>query len=202
MTDPNYKGFIDLFPTKVHKFQIEPHLINSSLIGLDNSATGFNYTEVFNHPHYLDLQTEVEKCSQAICPSTSRTAKWKIVSCWLNNQAPNEKGFGFHNHADSFVSAVLYLKGSEMSLSFRDDAKEAKATNSENKDFDILVRHTWNEDANIPVHVGDLIFFPSHLLHQPNHNLTNENRISVAYNLMPCRYNSPNSSPWSMELNL
>lgn len=200
MAGQSYKGFIDLFPTRVHKFQVDPRLIDAALNDLEDLAAGFQYTEVFNDPQYLELQAEVERSSQAVCPNTSRTARWKIASCWLNNQAPGEKGFGFHNHADSFVSAVLYLKGSEMSLSFRDDAKEAKATNSENKDFDILIRHTWNQDATIPVDVGDLIFFPSHLLHQPNHNTTDENRVSIAYNLMPCRRNGPDSAPWSMAL--
>ena len=202
MNDQSYKGFIDLFPTRVHKYQVGQHLINAALSGLADTAAGFQYIEVFNDPQFLDLQAEVEKRAQPICPSTSRTAKWKVVSSWLNNQSPNEKGFGFHNHADAFVSAVLYLKGSDMSLSFRDEAKEAKAIDAENKDFDIVIRHTWNQDATIPVDVGDLIFFPSHLLHQPNHNTTDENRVSIAYNLMPCRQNGPNSAPWSMALEL
>jgi len=127
--------------------------------------------------------------------------KWKIVTSWLNNQAPKEKGFDFHNHIDSFISSVLYLKGSNMSLSFRDDPKEAQGYTS-SANFDIIIRHNWNVDVNIPVSVGDLLFFPSYLLHKPNINQTNLNRISVSCNLMPSILNRPHSQPWSMDLKL
>ena len=197
-----YKGFIDLFPTKVHKFNIEPHLINKALINIETNKDEFTYKEVFNHPDYLELQNYVTRYIEAIAPRSERISHWKTVSSWLNNQPSNSKGFGFHNHTDAFLSAVLYLKGSEMSLTFRDEAKEATSTNPCHKEFDIIIRHTWNQDAAISVSVGDLLVFPSHLLHEPNHNQTNENRISIAYNLMPCRNNHPNTPPWSMALNL
>tara|TARA_Y100000766_G_C18708824_1_gene507971 strand:- start:355 stop:807 length:453 start_codon:yes stop_codon:yes gene_type:complete len=149
----------------------------------------------------MELQAEVEKCATAIAPSSTCTDKWKVVTSWMNNQPPTKGGFDFHNHVDSFLSAVLYLKGCEISIGFRDDAKEAKPTSANTRDFEILIRHTWNGDENLDVEVGDLIFFPSSLLHKPNKNLTLENRISIAYNLIPSRYNAPDSMPWSMDFN-
>jgi ectoine hydroxylase-related dioxygenase (phytanoyl-CoA dioxygenase family) len=89
-----------------------------------------------------------------------------------------------------------------MSLSFRDSPKEAMETNSRKKDFDIIIRHTWNEDVRLPVITGNLLFFPSYLLHQPNKNDTKKDRISIAYNLMPSRKNALDSTPWSMALDL
>ncbi len=202
MLDPEYQGNTDLFPVRIHSFKIDQELINEALRGLTSKPQDFTYAEVFNHPHFKDLQEQVDYCSNAICPLTNKTGDWKIVSSWLNNQSPNHEGFGFHNHADAFMSAVLYLKGSRMSLSFRDSPKEAMETNPHKKDFDIIIRHTWNEDVRLPVNAGDLLFFPSYLLHQPNKNETKEDRISIAYNLMPSRKNLPDSSPWRMSLNL
>lgn len=202
MLDSLYQGNIDLFPSKIHSFKIDQQLIDDALQGLTSRPNGFAYVEVFNDPHFKDLQEKVDCCSNTICPSTSRTGAWKIVSSWLNHQPPDHEGFGFHNHADAFMSAVLYLKGSEMSLSFRDSPKEAIETNSRKKDFDIIIRHTWNDDVRLPVSAGDLLFFPSYLLHQPNKNDTKKDRISIAYNLMPSRRNAPDSSPWSMSLDL
>ena len=207
MKDSTYEGCTNLFPVQIHKFKLEAHLINQALIGLEhdthlNYDDNFVYKEVFNHPDFSDLQAEVLINVKEVCPHTTRTNEWKTVSAWLNNQPPQQSGFGFHNHADAFLSAVLYLKGSQMSLKFRDDAKEAQGTNSVEKDFDLIIRHTWNKDQKIDVAVGDLLVFPSYLLHCPNHNETNEDRISIAYNLMPTRFNGPQSSPWSMDFRL
>jgi ectoine hydroxylase-related dioxygenase (phytanoyl-CoA dioxygenase family) len=202
MLDSKYEGHMDLFPAKIHLFKIDQKLINEALKGLTTRPKDFAYVEVFNDPHFKDLQEKVDCCSNTICPSTSRTGAWQVVSSWLNNQPPDHEGFEFHNHADAFMSAVLYLKGSKMSLSFRDSPKEAMNTSSSQKNFDIIIRHTWNDDVRLPVNAGDLLFFPSYLLHQPNKNNTKKDRISIAYNLMPSRKNAPNSSPWSMALDL
>ncbi len=50
--------------------------------------------------------------------------------------------------------------------------------------------------------VGDLILFPSYILHQPNKNESEEMRVSIAYNFLPSRINLKDKPPWTMELNL
>jgi len=202
MLDSKYEGRMDLFPATIHLFNIDQKLINEALKSLSAKPKNFTYVEVFNDPQFKDLQDQVDRCSNTICPSTSRTGAWKTVASWLNHQPPSHEGFDFHNHADAFMSAVLYLKGTKMSLSFRDSPKEAMETNSRKKDFDIIIRHTWNEDVRLPVITGNLLFFPSYLLHQPNKNDTKKDRISIAYNLMPSRKNALDSTPWSMALDL
>ena len=192
---------IEIFPTTVCKSKVDTNLINE-IIKWQNESTDFVYQEVFNNPIFAELQNAVETEAQRICPKTERIDQWKIVSAWANNQPPQQKGFGFHGHADSFISAVLYLQGEEMSLSFRDSPRESPTTNTAQTKFDIIVRHTWHDDVSIPVEIGDLLFFPSYLLHEPNHNLSNKERVSIAYNLVPTRKNPPSSPPWSMAFNL
>lgn len=192
---------IQIFPTTIKKTKIDKRLIDE-IIKWQNETDEFVYQEVFNNPVFFKLQKEVQTIAQKLCPNTSRIKYWKIVSAWANNQPPKSKGFGFHGHADAFVSAVLYLQGKDMSLTFRDNPRETPVTNTVKTNFDIIVRHTWHHDETIDVEIGDLLLFPSYLLHQPNENLSNTDRVSIAYNLFPARVNAPDSSPWSMALDI
>ena len=199
-----YHGTLDIFPTQVHKFKVDQNLIDKTLSNIDLEGE-LDYMEVFNDPKFSDIQDEVLKTTQKFCSkltSRSKEDDWNVVCSWLNIQKPQNKGFDYHNHIDSFVSGVLYLKGSNMSLSFRDEPRLASVCNTWNIDYDIIVRHTWHPDITIPVDVGDLILFPSYVLHQPNNNESEEYRVSIAYNFMPSRTNPKYKRPWTMELNL
>ena len=198
-----YQGSIDIFPAQVHKFKVDQDLIDKTLskIDLDEKTS----KGILNDPKFSDIQDEVLKITQKLCSqltSRSKADDWNIVSGWSNIQKPQGKGFDFHNHIDSFVSGVLYLKGSKMSISFRDEPRLASATKLLCSDYDIVVRHTWNPDITLPVDVGDLIIFPSYVLHEPNTNESEEYRVSISYNFMPSRTNSKRKLPWTMELRL
>ena len=198
-----YQGNVDIFPAKVHKFKVDQDLIDKTLskIDLDEKTS----KGILNDPKFSDIQDEVLKIIQKLCSqltSRSKADDWNIVSGWSNIQKPQGKGFGFHNHIDSFVSGVLYLKGSKMSISFRDEPRSATKFNTSGANYEIVVRHTWNKDIRLSVNVGDLLIFPSYILHEPNTNESEEYRVSIAYNFMPSRTNSKKEYPWTMELRL
>jgi len=198
-----YYGKVDIFPTQVHKFEVDRDLINKTLSEID--LDGKTPNGILNDPKFSDIQDEVLKITQKFCSQLSRNSKaddWNIVSGWSNIQKFQDKGFTFHNHVDSFVSCVLYLKGSKMSISFRDEPRMANMTYPHCVDYDIVVRHTWNPDTILPVNVGDLLIFPSYVLHEPNTNESEECRVSISYNLMPSRTNSKEDHLWSMEFKL
>ena len=102
------------------------------------------------------------------------------------------------------MSCVLYLKGTNMHLSFKDSPRESPVNMTDrSSNYEIIVRHTYNSDIDIPVEVGDLILFPSYVLHKPNKNESEEMRVSIAYNLMPCRVKKESTTvPWIMDLEL
>jgi len=198
-----YQGNVDIFPAKVHKFKVDQDLIDKTLskIDLDEKTS----KGILNDPKFSDIQDEVLKIIQKLCSqltSRSKADDWNIVGGWSNIQKPQGKGFGFHNHIDSFVSGVLYLKGSKMSISFRDEPRSATKFNTSGANYEIVVRHTWNKDIRLSVNVGDLLIFPSYILHEPNTNESEEYRVSIAYNFMPSRTNSKKEYPWTMELRL
>ena len=198
-----YQGNVDIFPTTIHKFKVDQDLIDKTLskIDLDEKTS----KGILNDPKFSDIQDEVLKIIQKLCSqltSRSKADDWNIVGGWSNIQKPQGKGFGFHNHIDSFVSGVLYLKGSKMSISFRDEPRSATKFNTSGANYEIVVRHTWNQDIRLSVNVGDLLIFPSYILHEPNTNESEEYRVSIAYNFMPSRTNSKKEYPWTMELRL
>jgi len=193
-----YVGFMDLFPTRIQKFKIDEKLIKETLKIKTPKKT--LYTNILNLPEYLPLQNEIQKTIQPICPTNKSMGPWKIVTGWINNQNPNQKHFPFHAHCDALMSCVVYLKGKNTSLTFRDEAKHPPKTNQENKStIDISIRRTWHEDVTVETKPGDLIVFPSYLIHKPDTNKRNEERISISYNLMPNRVISKNSSPWALQ---
>ena len=203
-----YQGNLDIFPTTIHKFKVDQDLIDKTLSKIDldeKNKISLQSQGILNDPKFSDIQDEVLKITQNLCSqltSRSKADDWNIVGGWSNIQRPQGKGFSFHNHVDSFVSGVLYLKGSKMSISFRDDPRLASICKTWKADYDIVVRHTWNPDITLPVDVGDLILFPSYVLHEPNTNESEEYRVSISYNFMPSRINSKRELPWTMELRL
>ena len=199
----DYKGSVDIFPTKVYGFKVDQDLIDKTLSEID--LDGKTPNKILNDPKFSDIQDEVLKITRKFCSSLSIRSKaddWNIVSGWSNIQKFQDEGFEFHNHVDSFVSCVLYLKGSKMSISFRDEPRIANIIYPLRVNYDIVVRHTWNPDVILPVDVGDLLLFPSYLLHEPNTNESEECRVSISYNLMPSRTNSEKELPWTMEFKL
>ena len=205
-----YHGTLDIFPTTIHRFKVDHDLIDKTLSNIDLEGE-VDYMEVFNDPKFSDMQDVVLKTTQKLCSkltSRSKEDDWNVVGSWLNVQKPQNMGYGddhylgYHNHIDSFVSGVLYLKGSNMSLSFRDEPRLAAKNISTPVDYDIIVRHTWHPDVTIPVNVGDLLLFPSYILHEPNRNEKKEHRVSIAYNFMPSRTKSKHDFPWTMDLRL
>lgn len=86
-----------------------------------------------------------------------------------------------HNHPNSLLSGVYYLKAEENSgdLLIADPRKQAWVMQPE-----YVERNQMNSPVHtIPPEVGRLIIFPSWLDHGVNPNLSGTERISVAFNI-------------------
>lgn len=204
--------YLDLFPTRIYKYSIRDELIDNILENYQFNRTHRPDKEidvvedVLNDPLFLQLHDEVLDTVQDGLPNTYAVGKWKIVTSWINLQKPNQTGFKYHSHIDSFMSCVLYLKGTDMHLAFKDTPRQTTPASVENaSNFEIVVRHTWHPDVQIPVSAGDLSMFPSYLVHKPNENESNDDRISLAYNLFPSRVKKSESGlniPWAMDFEI
>ncbi len=121
---------------------------------------------------------------------------WLITGMWVN-VLQNGGQQGTHTHANSFVSGVVYCTDSHPSANLVIH-KDTSAKGS----F-VLMNH--NETTQVSPYnalswkcpdlkAGDMILFPSHMMHAVPRNQGNE-RVSVAFNAVPTRINS-----WGYEL--
>ena len=113
--------------------------------------------------------------------------RWSMKEIWVNLLEPGGRQ-AVHTHANSFISGVLYLTRSHPSANIVFH-KSLGGT-----DF-IFSNH--NKNARIgpfnggkwampEISAGDLVLFPSYLLHEVPAN-QGEQRISVAFNAIPER---------------
>ena len=99
-----------------------------------------------------------------------------ISSMWLNVQGTN--GFNHtHVHSGGWYSGVFYLKCCEKSgnITFTDPRPGAEMS--------LYHQFTNGEIQTISPKPGDLILFPSWLPHLVEPNYSNDDRISVAFNI-------------------
>ena len=115
---------------------------------------------------------------------------WIVKELWLNRLQPG--GYqAMHNHANSFVSGVLYLTHSHPS------ANTVFMKGPGGRDFAFVNTHAgtsqgpFNADKWVSPDPspGDLVLFPSYLLHEVPRNLGGL-RISLAFNAVPQRLDS------------
>ncbi len=124
----NYKGHVDVFPTRIHKVGFDTGVIPTDVSSEELNFRG--YADVLRDPKYKTLNETVLKEASNLCPRHPNIGEWKVAGAWLNKQKPGEEGFVFHSHADSFMSCVLYVEGSDMALIVKEEARTSKATNS------------------------------------------------------------------------
>ena len=104
-----------------------------------------------------------------------------ITEAWINI---NQKGhFNYsHDHPGSLFSAVYYVKGGadkgELELKTPVTPHTYTISNEMVGGFNAFTGHA----MVIPPVTGDLLIFPSWLLHRVNMSQSNEERISIAFN--------------------
>jgi hypothetical protein len=115
------------------------------------------------------------------------TLRWLVKESWVNVLQPGGRQ-ALHNHANSFVSGILYLTTSDAS------AQTVFARGMGGPEFVLRNTHAdvapgaydaqkWVAPAPQP---GDLLLFPSWLLHEVPPNAGGE-RITIAFNAIPHR---------------
>ena len=115
------------------------------------------------------------------------TLRWLVKELWVNVLQPGGRQ-AVHNHANCFVSGILYLTESDAS------AQTVFLRGMGGSDFAFRNAHAgvqdgrfhsekWVAPAPAP---GDLLLFPSYLLHEVPPNRGAE-RVSLAFNAIPHR---------------
>ena len=116
---------------------------------------------------------------------------WTIKELWLNASVTGGAQL-LHSHANSLITAVIYLTDVHPSarIIFH---KPMGGTNFVFSNSHAESATTpYNAERWVPdeVNRGDIIFFPSYLLHAVPPNQGNQTRMSIAMNAMPERLKS------------
>lgn len=192
---------LDIFPTRIFKLRIKQSLIKKSinLISQYQDSEGLSFLDVTDNNDFNQLHQTVLNKATNIFPESLSIDQWKISAAWVSMQSDKADHVGFHSHFDSFMSAALYLTGEEMFITFRDNPKEAQTNVDSLCDYSLAIKHSFHQDINISVQSGDLILFPSYLIHKANKNNHPSKRMSIAYNFLPDKKDSPNRNPWNLK---
>jgi len=106
-----------------------------------------------------------------------------FTSSWINwtdsggNQA-------YHNHTNSIVSGCYYIYCTEdmPGLTFRKEHRSHKPYISVFQNTEANPIHC--DHAELKTNTGDLVIFPSHMIHGYDNNKSNETRITLAWNIL------------------
>jgi len=115
---------------------------------------------------------------------------WLIKEMWINFLKEGASQ-AMHNHANAFISGVLYLtstNASSQTVFMRGFGERGFVFKNSNQRSETGAFNAEKWIAPAP-DVGDLILFPSHLLHEVPVN-KGELRISLAFNAIPDRLDS------------
>ena len=106
------------------------------------------------------------------------------ASAWININSPGSYNVK-HTHPNSHLSGVMWIKAPKDSGNIVFDNPNGHQThteiNSYNQEFkdQFFVYHSYW----LPPIEGRMIIFPSHLQHEVEENKSNEDRISVSFNI-------------------
>ncbi len=110
--------------------------------------------------------------------------EFKITQSWLNVSRVGSLGHHEHTHPNSYISGVFYINVDET----RDGITFINEFNSR-KGIEVMASeyNTFNASEWVyPVKEGELVIFPSHLIHYVKPIETgNFDRVSLAFNVFP-----------------
>ena len=127
------------------------------------------------------IQTYVEKVIVGDVYDRSKL-NFQITQSWLNKTKPGESHH-IHNHANSLISGVFYIKANSSldNIRFYNDITSYETIKIDGKKFNKFNSSSWS----LPVQTGRLILFPSYLSHGVDTTKGDNDRISLSFNVFP-----------------
>lgn len=181
-----------LFPIPVAKFELNREFTSDEIAFVDSQPTHKNMGNttsnnryVLQHDTLAKLREFTESCvaeylSTIYAPKHDVTLR--LTQSWLNYTKPGEFHHK-HEHPNSFVSGVLYLKAArerDKIYFYKDGYQQIKL---QTKQWNLHNSESWWFEVG----AGDLMLFPSSLTHMVETVQGNE-RVSLAFNAFPVGY--------------
>lgn len=181
-----------LFPTPVAKFELGRDFTADELAFVDSQPTHDNTGNTTSNDRYVlksealaKLSEFTEECvakylNAIYAPKHGTTLR--VTQSWLNYTKEGQFHHK-HEHPNSFVSGVLYIKAEKEKdkiYFYRSGYQQIKLPTEQ---YNLFNSESWW----IPVSAGELVLFPSSLTHMVEKVQGNE-RVSLAFNTFPVGY--------------
>jgi uncharacterized protein (TIGR02466 family) len=153
--------------------------------GINRSNIGGWHSSELKGKH-IELQTlfdQIIEKSNIFANQIGKKNKINITTLWININ--NYKDYNqSHFHSNCFLSGVYYVnifdKGGK--IVFDNPAQDLIDSNWDTTDIKSFTTVNSSTYSLVP-NIGDLILFPSWLKHKVEPNMTNEDRVSISFNL-------------------
>ena len=189
-------NLINIFPVPIHVFDIDQFdkvqndLIEYSYNLRDKdklSVRRSNYGGWQSTPFYLDDRTDKIQDFLINCLTSFPCIKEEIKiypTAWININNPGSFNLK-HNHPTSDLSGVLWIKCPENCGNIVFESPLCFETFNEIDSYkqDFKDNNRYDHSYYFPPVEGRIIIFPSHLEHEVRENLSNEDRISISFNI-------------------
>ena len=144
----------------------------------DNDSIKSKNSYLLKHKEFKDIKDFINKCINKFTKNIYQSdQKLVVTQCWLNK---NPKGSSRHEHChpNSIISGVFYFKQNSTlpPIKFCKTLQHGIRLNS--KKYNNLNSDTFFLSCTD----GELILFPSNLIHSVPLNTGNEERISMSFN--------------------
>ncbi|WP_193367248.1 TIGR02466 family protein [Pelagibius marinus] len=133
-------------------------------------------------PAFADLAKVIVEAGEAALKSIEAEHNGlTITGCWANVNPP-EARHRAHTHPNNFLSGVYYVRAPQGGnhISFTDPRVQCAVMQPRYRKDNVLNASV----INLEVADGVMILFPSWLQHDVRRNASNEERVTIAFNLM------------------
>ena len=186
----------NLFPSPVHIFdtdgfdEFKNNLIDYAYKLREEDSKGFNISNRHGwQSRGFDLTNMNDLLHGTILQGLSSFSSIKNTtemraSAWININGPGAYNI-LHSHPNSHLSGVMWIKAPKdcgvISFDNPNGHQTYTEINSYNQEFNdqFFIHHSYW----LPPIEGRMIIFPSHLQHEVRENNSNEDRISVSFNI-------------------
>jgi len=179
----------NLFPIPVYVSEINRPFTKKELNFVDNqkNKTNKNFnsftkdTYILNKPEFKSIKSFIDKnCKNYLNKiiSPKHESELYVTQSWINYMKQGEHHHP-HAHPNSIVSGVFYLNADDKN----DSIKFTHPKGYQQIKPEIDKYNIWNSDTWwFPVKTGQLIMFPSSLVHRVDTKKNKDTRISLAFN--------------------
>ena len=186
----------NLFPSPIHIFdtdgfdEFKNNLIDYAYKLREEDTKGFNISNRHGwQSRGFDLTNMNDLLHGTILQGLSSFSSIKNTtemraSAWININGPGAYNI-LHSHPNSHLSGVMWIKAPKdcgvISFDNPNGHQTYTEINSYNQEFNdqFFIHHSYW----LPPIEGRMIIFPSHLQHEVRENNSNEDRISVSFNI-------------------